>query len=63
MLIVIAAIGAGERFLVEGVSVETPVPLPLGFKVAALDLAAGHRGDPVRHADRTDHAGRSPAAS
>jgi altronate dehydratase small subunit len=41
VLIVIAAIGAGEWFEVEGVTVETPVPLPLGFKVAAVDLEDG----------------------
>jgi hypothetical protein len=41
VLIVIAAIGAGETFLVEGITVEAPVPLPLGFKVAARDLDAG----------------------
>lgn len=41
VLIVIATIGAGDRFLVEGVSVVAPVPLPLGFKVAARDLDDG----------------------
>jgi altronate dehydratase small subunit len=41
VLIVIATIGAGERFQVEGVTVETPVVLPLGFKVAATDLDEG----------------------
>ena len=41
VLIVIAAIAAGERLMVDGVSVETQVPLPLGFKIAALDLPQG----------------------
>jgi hypothetical protein len=41
VLIVISAIAAGEPLLVDGVTVETPVPLPLGFKVAAGDLAEG----------------------
>jgi hypothetical protein len=41
VLIVIATIAAGERFVVEGETVETPVTLPIGFKVAAGDLAEG----------------------
>ena len=41
VLIVISAIPAGEPLLVDGVTVETPVPLPLGFKVAARDLGEG----------------------
>ena len=41
VMIVIKPIAAGERFAVDGVTVETPVTLPLGFKVAAADLAEG----------------------
>jgi altronate dehydratase small subunit len=41
VLIVIAPIQAGERYLVEGVPVASPVVLPLGFKVAADDLPEG----------------------
>ncbi len=41
MLIVVATIGAGEQFAVEGETVETPVTLPIGFKVAARDLEEG----------------------
>jgi hypothetical protein len=41
VLIVIATIAAGERFTVDGETVETPVTLPIGFKVAATDLGEG----------------------
>jgi altronate dehydratase small subunit len=41
VLIVISTIGAGERFLVSGVTVEASEALPLGFKVAAADLEVG----------------------
>ena len=41
VLIVIATIAAGERFAVEGETVEAPVTLPIGFKVAAGDLEEG----------------------
>ncbi len=40
-MIVIALIAAGDRFLVDGVTVEATVTLPLGFKIAARDLEAG----------------------
>lgn len=41
VMIVIAPIAAGDRFVVGGVAVEAPVTLPLGFKVAARDLEEG----------------------
>jgi altronate dehydratase small subunit len=39
VLIVTATIPADEAFRVEGEIVSSPVPLPIGFKVAAEDLA------------------------
>lgn len=57
VLIVISAIGAGQRFLVEGVTVEATAPLPLGFKVAAHDLEEGcaaiRYGMPIGRTTRT----------
>jgi hypothetical protein len=41
VLIVTATIPADEAFPVDGSIVRSPVPLPLGFKVAAEDLAPG----------------------
>ncbi len=39
VLIVIRAIPAGERLVVEGASIVVDAALPIGFKVAATDLA------------------------
>lgn len=41
VMIVIAPIAAGDRFVVDGVAVEAAVTLPLGFKVAISDLQEG----------------------
>jgi altronate dehydratase small subunit len=41
VMIVIAPIPAGDRFVVEGVTVEAAATLPLGFKIAARDLEEG----------------------
>jgi SAF domain len=41
VLIVIASIPAGEAMLIDGASVRADATLPLGFKVAAVDLATG----------------------
>ena len=41
VLIVIRAIAEGEPFLVAGATVQAPVTLPIGFKVAAADLPEG----------------------
>lgn len=60
VLIVIATIGAGERFLVEGVMAEAPVPLPLGFKVAARNLQAG--SETIRYGMRIGRTTRAVAA-